>query len=1303
MTDPVTISVAGTAVVAIGKNIAETIRDSSVDFLIGQAKSLGKEELANRIKGLRSDHKWHAQIRAASERAVKRWMDDYHDHDLTLALARDTQFVDLPSVHQAIATIAKRPFDPIAADALRGKFSAVLPAKFDSARIERGVMAFLDILREELVGIADLRDALKTAADIQTARATQQSAATLDAILQRIEQGPTPTDATLENYLNWVIDQHRYLDPRGTMQTVRQVQVLLEEIYVSLEAEAEPPMGVSDRRVFDNELNELMKRDDLRAEDKEDLRENLLAHYTRNEPHESRGPIELAQIAREKQRVVILGDPGAGKTTLMRYLALRHAQAMKRGEAAMSDLGATRLPLYMRFANYAENRNGRSLADFLPACLRGEDDGDPTLGALIRERLAQGTCLILLDGLDEVIAPNERAEIAAQADALIRAYEDAGNRFVVTSRIAGYRTAPLAGDLLHYTVCEMNEAQIKRFLDGWCHAVERFQTPGLSTDAQNRTAQAEIDGIAQAIEKNPGVRRLAANPLLLRVLALIHRTGARLPQRRIELYRLAVDTLIRDWELARGIPQTALVNEAEANRLLAELAAWMHQSKPAGIATEGEVREQLANVKASFVGKEPDDPEVQNAVNEFLTKIRQHTGLFVERAPRRYGFMHLTFEEYFTARWLVAKPRDAAQRIRSHLHQPRWEEPLLLAIGFYGMEFPDDMSDLVEHAILGKDLGGPSPYEEILHRDLLFALRALGDQDVNVKLRKQIVDSAYELWMDAESVGKYKPLRERLSQIIQTIQGSVAGDDLNNQFVTTLRDENATRYASAASALRNATLTAEAVTVLLSALRDENATRHTSAVSTLSNATFSTKAVTSLLAALRDENATVRASAAFALGNATAQPQVVTALLSTLRDENETVRASAASALSKATTQIEVVTALLSALQDKNATVRASAASALCNATTQPPVLTALLSTLRDADATVRASTASGLANATLSAEAVTSLLSALHDENETVRASTASTLSKATLSAEAVTALLSSLRDKDPTARASAASALGNTTAQPKVVTALLSALHDENVTVRVSAASTLGNATAQPQVVTALLSALRDADSMVRAIATSALGNATAQIDVVTALLSALRDENAPVRASAASALLNATAQPEVVTALLSALHDENAPVRASAALALSKAILTAEAVTALLSALRDEDATVRDIAASVLSHANLSVEAVTALLSALRDEDATVRASAASALGNALARPQVINALLSALRDENATVRASAAHALLNLVRQPTMRIPRDLPKQLVASLNLPGLDEPFYNRPRDSLFDVLMTVAPRPMIK
>src|SRR5438105_9503935 len=102
---------------------------------------------------------------------------------------------------------------------------------------------------------------------------------------------------------------------------------------------------------------------------------------------------------------------------------------------------------------------------------------------------------------------------------------------------------------------------------------------------------------------------------------------------------------------------------------------------------------------------EKTNRKVVDEIKNFLQAVREHTGLFVERAPKRYGFMHLTFEEYYAARYLVDRSRTRARLVREHLHDPHWEEPILLALGFVGLEYPADARELVETAILarGKD------------------------------------------------------------------------------------------------------------------------------------------------------------------------------------------------------------------------------------------------------------------------------------------------------------------------------------------------------------------------------------------------------------------------------------------------------------------------------------------------------------------------------------------------------------------------------------------------------------------------
>ena len=456
------------------RRIVNSVRDAAVDFLSEQARTLGKEELASRIARLRSDVALDKQIQKSIQRAAKRWTEDYIDRELVAAVSEDTSFIDLPVVHTAIGVVVRHPFDPVQAEELRDKLAQVLPARFDRRRVEAGIVAFLETLREELASVSDLHGILSIVADIQTARSTEKIAdlasalPRIETLLERIEQGPSPTDQTLRDYLIWVTDQHRYLDPRGTFQTIRQVQVRLEEIFVSLEADPESPAESVDRNLLEDEIEAWMKRTDLSPDEKENLRENLLAQMLHPSPSHSGQAIELADLAREESKVVILGDPGSGKTTLLRYLALQHAQALSLGQPSLAGLGKTRLPLFIRLANYAEQHAGRSLGEYLTHSIQGETNANRTLTTVIQEHLTRGECLILLDGLDEVIDQSERGKIAEQVDSFIRTYERAGNHFIVTCRVAGYRTAPLSGDIPHRRIRDLNDEQIRRFLQRWC-------------------------------------------------------------------------------------------------------------------------------------------------------------------------------------------------------------------------------------------------------------------------------------------------------------------------------------------------------------------------------------------------------------------------------------------------------------------------------------------------------------------------------------------------------------------------------------------------------------------------------------------------------------------------------------------------------------------------------------------------------------------------------------------------------------------------------------------------------------------
>ena len=658
-------------------------------------------------------------------------------------------------------------------------------------------------------------------------------------------------------YLQWLIAENSYLKITGVMQVQRQVDIFLDQIYVSLQAEKQQQVTeISHRsqREFEAVTSQLggkgrrssSAHDDFELlDDFEPMMPDFLPDVTRTKTVTKK--VDLAQAVRESQYSVILGAPGAGKTTLLKYLALHFAMAKRDGKetvfggAAQEELGKSLLPILFRIADYAERLHEQpdlSLLDYLRQFYRqwetffeSEETSAPDLDSpqpredsrrenpvkvpllkgdlggssglktlhfqLLLEQMRHGNCLMLLDGLDEVFDQESRRRIVEQINQFVE--EFSSNKFVITSRIAGYRDVKLSSRFAEFTIEDMGCEQAEQFLHRWCRAIERAQQPDASEEQCQRKGDGEAQAILEAIQANEGVQRLTANPLLLTILALIHRNGSRLPNRRVELYALAVKTLTEDWQLGKKLPDASKVvlKENEVVRLLAPLAYWMHEEKPSGLVTQAEVEEKLAEKWAQLNDDEPESESVRQAVEEFLRKVRETTGLFVERAPGVYGFMHLTFEEYFAARYIADNDQsDILEIIHSHLHEPRWNETILLALGYYGIHFNAQVDKLVkrlfshleaykpaihggeikvkngssqEAILIWSALPGESTNSsissELRLKDLLFAGQVLAEIEVNSSIRRKLVQQL----------------------VLTLVLGTDFEDEINQQIVKRLR------------------------------------------------------------------------------------------------------------------------------------------------------------------------------------------------------------------------------------------------------------------------------------------------------------------------------------------------------------------------------------------------------------------------------------------------------------------------------------------------------------------------------------
>lgn len=300
--------------------------------------------------------------------------------------------------------------------------------------------------------------------------------------------------------------------------------------------------------------------------------------------------------------------------------------------------------------------------------------------------MQRGVALLLLDGLDEVQDCNLRHLVVEQVVSFYNAHREAGNKFVLTSRIIGYREVrPVAPGLAECTLVDFDDDEIADFVARWTQALEaqaQGDSPLARTDAERERRE-----LLDAVQRNAGVRQLAANPLLLTILALMKRQGVTLPERRVELYEQYVKTLLSSWNRARGLgrPPSRDLDPVQTVKVLAPLALWMHEVNPGvGLVKREDLRRRLETLYA-----DRGEADAEASARQFLADVRDHAGLLLERGPGEYGFIHLTFEEYLAAVAIALQAQGdvkaLVEALSAHVGEPAWHEIGLLTVGYVGL------------------------------------------------------------------------------------------------------------------------------------------------------------------------------------------------------------------------------------------------------------------------------------------------------------------------------------------------------------------------------------------------------------------------------------------------------------------------------------------------------------------------------------------------------------------------------------------------------------------------------------------
>ena len=370
------------------------------------------------------------------------------------------------------------------------------------------------------------------------------------------------------------------------------------------------------------------------------------------------------QAVEAYSKLRVLGKPGSGKTTFLQHLAI---------QCNHGAFAADRVPIFISLKSFAEETRSHpecSLLDYIyqEFLLSGISDL-----SVIETLLQAGRVLLLLDGMDEVL---NQESIAVLRE--VRKFADKyhKNLFVATCRTAAQKLQ-LRG-FTDVEIAPFTSAQIIAFAQKWFIAFTK-------TNAKNGQAQS-----AQFIQKldlseNWQFRRLAVTPLFLHLACWVFHTQEKFPTKRSEFYKQGLDLLLGKWDEARGVERDDVYRGfllPQKLKLLSQIAAATFEQGQYFF--EQRLIEQYIGDSIREMPDAPTDLEQLQLESEaVLRAIEAQHGLLTERARGIFSFSYLAFQEYFTARKIVASHNlqsleQALEGLVSHITDPQWREIFLL-------------------------------------------------------------------------------------------------------------------------------------------------------------------------------------------------------------------------------------------------------------------------------------------------------------------------------------------------------------------------------------------------------------------------------------------------------------------------------------------------------------------------------------------------------------------------------------------------------------------------------------------------
>lgn len=360
-------------------------------------------------------------------------------------------------------------------------------------------------------------------------------------------------------------------------------------------------------------------------------------------------PLSRDELLEGAYRIVVLGNPGGGKSTFARKLCFdlwRNRQEKPFG-------GREVIPFLVVLRDFARKKNEKSFSilDFLIDRCRADFQMESVPEGAIARLLRTGKALVIFDGLDELLDTADRLTIKQSVEHFCHEYPS--TPVLITSRKVGYEQAPLDERLFKiYLLANFTDEQVDEYAWNWFRL----------NKSENLEEQRKL--CTSFIDESKIVSDIRNNPLMLALMCNLYRQDGYIPRNRPDVYARCADLLFVKWDKSRGIKH-GLGLEYQIRPAMNYLAYWIYSNDAL---REGVTEQALVDQLADYLVNQFDSLEEAEQRSKVLVEFcRDRAWVFSDTGStpecRLYQFTHRTFLEFFAADHLVRKQRSPAELV----------------------------------------------------------------------------------------------------------------------------------------------------------------------------------------------------------------------------------------------------------------------------------------------------------------------------------------------------------------------------------------------------------------------------------------------------------------------------------------------------------------------------------------------------------------------------------------------------------------------------------------------------------------